>query len=168
LTIKIKDLIISAPFWNDLTCRDCGKVYFFTQNQTTGQFELSGSVAGKEKFGRFGHSMTLIDLDRNGLDDLIISAPYSKISKIFVLYGDKQAKTGFCSAQEEIISRIEPLFGFKVKKMEMSGISARALFVSSPLSSRIDHFQIKEGYSFKVITNQTTAIINLTHSDVLV
>jgi hypothetical protein len=51
--------------------------------------------------------------------------------------------------------------------MEMSGISARALFVSSPLSSRIDHFQIKEGYSFKVITNQTTAIINLTHSDVL-
>ena len=51
--------------------------------------------------------------------------------------------------------------------MEMSGIS-RALFVSSPLSSRIDHFQIKEGYSFKVLTNQTTAIINLTHSDVLV
>ena len=159
----LKDLIISAPFASFPRCPDCGRIYFFAQNEN-GEFSLADFVTGKERFGRFGYSMDLMDLNDDGLLDLIGSSPAGKMPSVNCITARPIDQGGYCVDQSEvIIAKPESLFGFKVKAFlkPLGHYDAASLFVSSPLQSEISQYPIDNHYSYRVIINQSEHWINI-------
>ena len=135
----------------------------FAQDENAG-FSLVDFVTGKERFGRFGYSLDLMDLNDDGLLDVIATSPAGKIPSVYCITARPRDQGGYCVDQSEvIIAKPESLFGFKVKAFlkPLGHYDAASLFVSSPLQSEISQYPIDNHYSYRVIINQSEHWINL-------
>lgn len=86
------DMAISAPYGGE---EQTGTVFILNSSATTtvntGTNDIRDLatmiIQGKEKHGRFGWSMTTIDLNQDGIDDLVISTPSITHGIVEVYFG---------------------------------------------------------------------------------
>jgi peroxiredoxin len=88
-----KDLIIGARL-NDIAAKEAGAIYVFYGRQAGYSGEPDMIITGEEALDYFGVSLACLDVNKDGLDDIIVGAPGHNgrgvdRGRVYVFYGRK-------------------------------------------------------------------------------
>ncbi|KAJ3323063.1 integrin subunit alpha 8 [Boothiomyces sp. JEL0866] len=147
----VKELVIGAPGYSIngfiqngaiFHIEDISKVKFYS-----GYVEKVSSIFSfcYEDGAQFGYSLTVLDYNRDGIDDLAVSAPYSGQSidrfdgKVFILLGTKDGlrKDGFWDVLIDASVSTGPfrVFGSRLYSFDLDNDGYLDLIAASPLAS---------------------------------
>ncbi|XP_063981527.1 integrin alpha-4-like [Diachasmimorpha longicaudata] len=107
------EIIVGAPHWGV----DYGRVYIYLGNSRL-RFEKADVILnGYKEQGRFGYSLACGDLDRDGFDDLIVSAPWEGNGVVYIYNGDSTLQSKFeMNSQNITVTSPVTTFGFSLAK----------------------------------------------------
>jgi len=151
----IEELVIGAPGYGDM---QTGCVYIKTQSES----EINYSdpfLIGDNLYSRFGYSVITADINHDGIDDLIVSAPsYGKngpgttideegwypkdyIGRIYIYYGNKSTGIVKNSQPDHIITtkNTDEMFfnlGYFLAAEDCDGDGYKDLLIGSPYSQQ--------------------------------
>ncbi|CAO3613680.1 unnamed protein product [Mucor hiemalis] len=146
------DWAVSAPYDNE---EQTGSVFILNNSVTTNKWstndigDLSNKlIQGTIKHGRFGWSMTTIDMNQDGIDDLAISTPFTSNGFVEVYFG--QDKIGLGSLPNITIQfeSQQPL-GTVLAGIDVDQNGFKDLVIGCPLCSVESRPQVGVVYVFK-------------------
>lgn len=111
------DLALGAPGYGKGQQGAVYIIYNYRENKSNNDIFKNPVLVGENTFGRFGFSLTTVDINHDGIDDLVVSAPtlekqlmmiYLKIILIIIM-----AKFMFITVKKQELSNIQrPMFKF--------------------------------------------------------
>ncbi|KAI9345274.1 hypothetical protein BDR26DRAFT_932355 [Obelidium mucronatum] len=99
------DLVLAAPGYSDLGTSQIGCVFVLSNMsheylmtsvshpvETVAAVKIYGPLSSNQMGGRFGSSLAVLDFNLDGIDDLVVSAPWSyhDTGAVFVFYGSSE------------------------------------------------------------------------------
>ena len=140
-------IAISAPMYSTATKQNCGAVFIaefndFMAGLSTDIELISFKIIGEIPFSQFGYSLASVDLNKDGLADLIVGSPVDHSAaipsfngRLRIFYGSKD---GIYSADKSSLIESDEknsLLGFKLFSFDLDNDGFNDLIISCPHSS---------------------------------
>lgn len=147
------DMAISAPYDGE---EQTGTVFILNSTTTTTVNTSTNDIRdlatmmiqGKEKHGRFGWSMTTIDMNQDGIDDLAISTPFTTHGIVEVYFGQHTIGLGSLPNIQIQFESQEPL-STVLAGIDVDHTGFKDLVIGCPLCSVENRPQVGVVYVFK-------------------
>jgi hypothetical protein len=70
-----KEILVGAPGYTVKGLGQIGAIYLTSANSSDSSFPAEPYLLGPSDYSRFGFAMVALDVNRDGVDDLVVSAP---------------------------------------------------------------------------------------------
>eukprot|EP00298_Acanthocystis_sp_HF-20_P008124 c17488_g1_i1.p1 GENE.c17488_g1_i1~~c17488_g1_i1.p1 ORF type:complete len:442 (-),score=240.05 c17488_g1_i1:19-1269(-) len=82
----VDDLVVGSPFWSSLESTDAGAIWVYVSPFLQGQIDQCENSAAYQAFGsdrsRFGSTLLITDIDNDGQNEIIASAPFENVNSL--------------------------------------------------------------------------------------